>query len=131
MSTDRKPWLRLAAQYALDSKVRAVSAHAELVYIRALALAKLLHSSDGAIEPGLLGMLMRDLPDDVDKIADELVAAGLWMANGCGYGPPPDTWRHWQTSVEERARVKSAARSRAYRARKKDESERRDARDEA
>lgn len=67
-----------------DDKLLAVSAAAELVYIRAMALSKRL-LSDGYIAPSHLRRLCDKLDDRPEDLADELVDRGLLAPLDGGY----------------------------------------------
>lgn len=106
-------WLRLDAGYLLDGKVQSVTAEAELLYVRALAMAKLLDSLDGRVElGGPRSTLHRGIRRSPDLLAEELTAAGLWITNGGTYGPPADVWRRWQTDATAAAKRQAAYRAR-------------------
>lgn len=104
-------WVPLDANYEDDDKIAAVSALAELVFIRSLALAKRL-GTDGAIARPQLRRLddkLDDVGGDRSAIAKELVEAGLWTETDNGWQIASwTTWNRTTADVEALTTRKSA-----------------------
>lgn len=101
-------WVRLRGMYWLDPKVLAVSADAELLFVRALGLSKTMDSY-GVIPANALHVASSKLLD-VEHAAEELLLTGLWTAHDSGFVIPK--WSAWQESasdVEQARRRKQAA----------------------
>lgn len=96
-------WLRLEGTYWLDPKVAAVSAEAELLYVRALGYA-VTTRSDGRVIDDALMTIARQLHDP-EALAAELVRAGLWQRvrtrRGKAWTVPPATWAKYQRTAAE------------------------------
>lgn len=74
----------LDVDYASDPKVLRAGAHAELLYIRSLCLAKR-RMEDGHIESVQLAGLCLGIPGRPALHAESLVLSGLWEKNGDGW----------------------------------------------
>lgn len=97
-------FVRLDVNFQDDDRLVEVSAEAELVFVRSLALAKRL-ASDGAIRVGHLRRLCDKLPGAPDQYAHELIGAGLWITEGRA-GTPGErfvipSWLKWNLSADE------------------------------
>jgi len=107
-------YVPLDVNYADDPKIVEAGPDAELLYLRALALAKRLED-DGIIHRGHLRRLGADLPAVnrgtlVDAIADRLVVTGLWTEHPDGYRIT--SWLDWNPSAAELDARRAAERAR-------------------
>src|SRR5690606_22360582 len=74
-------WVPLDADFQDDDRLIDVSAEAELLFVRSLALAKRL-ASDGRLRRSHLRRLCDKLTSDPERLASELLDAGLWISEG-------------------------------------------------
>jgi hypothetical protein len=106
----RSPWFPVWAGFQDDEQFLAVSAEAELLYLRAIARCKQLNqgSDGGHVGRYQLRRLCDKMTADPTDLATQLVAAGLWVET-------PGGWRiaaygGWNRSAEEEkaARVEAS-----------------------
>jgi hypothetical protein len=121
MGTTQPPdrWIRLAAGYQSDPRILAAGYDGELVYIRGLALARMLHT-DGHLSYESWTQLVRGLDRRRTRfVADRLITVGLWEPCDDGWQVPLDRWSKWQVTEGELAERRTAATARQARWRTK------------
>lgn len=113
----RTPWFPLWAGFQDDENFLAVSAEAELLYLRGVGKCKQLdHGSDGGqIGRGQLRRLCDKMTGAPEAIAGELVAVGLWDETPLGWQIV--AYGDWNTSADEERVARSHAGKRGNHAR--------------
>lgn len=99
----RSPWFPVWAGFQDDEPFLAVSAEAELLYLRAVARCK--QQGQGRAGGHIGRQQLRRLADKMvagpDDLAAELVAIGLWVDGGGGWQIP--AYGGWNTSADDEA----------------------------
>lgn len=117
MSKRLGEYVPLSATYADDDAILCLSPLAELLFVRALALAIKLHSDGYLTEAQVVHVGARKLGGDqkVKKLIGELTGSGLWLRESGGY--VIRGWLKWNRSMDDlgRDRAKDRDRKRAQR----------------
>ena len=108
-------WARLSVGWYRDPKVAALSADAELLYVRAIAYT-VDEQTDGFVSVQALPIIGSKL-NDASSSAAQLCAVKLWRKRRNGWAFPPDTWAKWQTTRDEIAAKRAEAAERQRRSR--------------
>lgn len=97
-------WVPLDVDFQDDDRMVGVSAEAELLFLRSLALAKRL-ASDGRIRVAHLRRLSDKLSGSAEKYAEELIDAGLWECEGTPGASDERfviaSWLRWNAAADE------------------------------
>ena len=97
MGANKPLWVKLAMCYYDDAKFNTVSPLAELLYVRSVSFAKVDNTGFVSLKPML--RVASDLDDDFNVLADQLVAAGLWLTSDDGFEIA--NWSDWQESADK------------------------------
>lgn len=95
----RSPWIPLDANFQDDEQIIELSAEAELLFIRSMALARRLDTG-GAVRRGQLRRLTDKMTTDPTALAEELVAVDLWSPVPSGWEIP--SWVSWNGRADGR-----------------------------
>ena len=97
----RSPWFPVWASYQDDEQILALSAEAELLYLRGVARCKQLDQGrdGGQIGRHQLRRLTDKMATDREHLAAELVDAGLWQETPNGWWVK--AYGEWNSSAEE------------------------------
>lgn len=108
MARDLPLFVLLDASFFMRRRMRGISEGAQLLFIRALGLAKLL-ISDGFIAESQIDLIALSSQTEQAESIGELIGVGLWIA--CDNGWQIDDWDRWNDSrddISEKRRKASA-----------------------
>ena len=91
----QSPWARLAVNYYQDPKILAVSAHAELLYVRLIAYT-VAHETDGVVPMDCLQLCSRRVRNVRALVQELCLSHALVVQQDGTISFPLETWKRWQ-----------------------------------